>query len=357
MTDYPESLAAALAQLQTKLPRISKGETAEVQTKTGGKYTYTYAGLADISAQVLPLLGAVGLSFTAAPRFDDTGRYVLRCTLRHTSGESDEGMYPLPTGGTPQALGSAITYGRRYILCSMTGIAPDEDDDGAAAEAAAAKPKTAQRAQPAADRAAPRTTQRQRRPAPEEPPLPGEFGDEPARPTPAAGDNRGVTDAQIRKLMVQLGKLDVTERADRLTTVSMLAGRALNSSKDLTLKEANEVIDTLEKVLDAPAPAEALDAALGRAQDQADAEPETGAPAALVAKLRRQLTDLQVKPSEHLAVLSQAVGRKVGDWPELSTQDGARAADLFVQALKAEQPGRALDALLGELAEQQGSQS
>jgi hypothetical protein len=35
------------------------------------------------------------------------------------------------TGRTPvQALGSAITYLRRYVLSSMVGVAPDDDDDG-----------------------------------------------------------------------------------------------------------------------------------------------------------------------------------------------------------------------------------
>lgn len=352
--EYPPSLAAALAQLQTKLPRISKSETAKVVSQKGS-YSYSYAGLADISAQVLPLLGAVGLSFTAAPRFDESGRYVLACTLLHASGEKQDGAYLLPTSGTPQALGSAITYGRRYILCSMTGIAPDEDDDGAAAQAEAAQPKTAQRDRPAAQRGqAARPAQRARREAPAEPPLPGEDGaSEPTRSTfgeqPAA--TRGVTPDQIKKLHAQLNELGVKERADKLTTVGMLAGRALNSSTDMTMREASKVIDTLEDVLGHIDPAEALDAALGRAQDQTDTAVESAAPAALVAKLKRQLADLQVKPGEHAAVLSQVAGRKIGGWSDLSTQEGARAADVFVQALKAEQPGRALDALLGELAD------
>jgi ribosomal protein S20 len=51
----------------------------------------------------------------------------------HTSGEKVSGEYPLPTGGSPQALGSAITYARRYCLCAVTGVAADDDDDGAAA--------------------------------------------------------------------------------------------------------------------------------------------------------------------------------------------------------------------------------
>ena len=37
--------------------------------------------------------------------------------------------------GTPQTIGGAITYARRYALLAVTGVAPDDDDDdGQAAE-------------------------------------------------------------------------------------------------------------------------------------------------------------------------------------------------------------------------------
>jgi len=58
----------------------------------------------------------------------------LKTTLIHKSGETleDEGV-PLcgyANAKNPmQALGSAITYARRYGLCAMVGMAP-EDDDG-----------------------------------------------------------------------------------------------------------------------------------------------------------------------------------------------------------------------------------
>lgn len=85
---------------------------------------------------------------------------------------------------------------------------------------------------------------------------------------------------------------------------------------------------------------------------------ESAAPAQLVAKLKRQLVDLQVtKPADQLKVIGQIVGRKLSAWNEITTQDGARAADLLVRALKAEQPGRALDALLGEIADAQDGES
>lgn len=135
----PASLAEALASLQTKLPRIEKANTADVVTQKG-KYSYTYADLAQISRQLMPILGDLGLSFIAKPTVTADGRFVLAYKLLHTSKETEEGEYPLPTGGTPQSMGSAITYARRYCLCAVTGVAPEDDDDGAAAEAEARRP-------------------------------------------------------------------------------------------------------------------------------------------------------------------------------------------------------------------------
>lgn len=126
------SLSEALSAFQAQMPTVHKGKTARVDMKGGGSYSYSYADLADISKAGMPLLAKHGLSFTSPPRFVD-GQLMLVGTLRHTSGESDEGMLPI-SGGTPQALGSSITYMRRYLFGTMTGIVTDEDDDAAAAE-------------------------------------------------------------------------------------------------------------------------------------------------------------------------------------------------------------------------------
>jgi ERF superfamily len=122
----PGTLAEALTQLQKDLPRIGKQADAQY-----GKY----ADLADITKKLMPKLAAVGLAFTARPtlHFGEPGdiKFVLAYELLHVSGESKQGFYPLGTGN-PQQLGSAITYARRYALCAVTGVAPDEDDDDAA---------------------------------------------------------------------------------------------------------------------------------------------------------------------------------------------------------------------------------
>jgi hypothetical protein len=118
-----DSLAAALARVQSKLPAIKKSETATVRSDKGS-YSCSYADLAAVSAAVMPLLGAEGLSFLARPTVID-GDFVLAYSLLHTSGDREDGVYPLPTGGTPQQIGSAISY----CLCAVVGVAAEQDDD------------------------------------------------------------------------------------------------------------------------------------------------------------------------------------------------------------------------------------
>jgi hypothetical protein len=148
VTETPK-LNAALAALQGELPSVRKDKTAKVKSeRTGSEYTYPYADLADIAEVIHPLMSKHGLAFAAAPHFRDDGKYVLVGELLHVSGESKDGEFPLPIA-KPQEIGSAYTYGRRYLLCGLTGVVADQDDDGAAAQRVAApKPKPQQRQRP-----------------------------------------------------------------------------------------------------------------------------------------------------------------------------------------------------------------
>lgn len=128
------SIEAALVAFQADMPVIPKTHTANVPTKNGGTYSYTYADLADVTAAVIPLLNRHGLVFSACPRATERG-YELVGKLIHVSGATVEGSLPLH-GNTPQDIGSALTYARRYLLGCMTGIVTEDDDDGAAAQGA-----------------------------------------------------------------------------------------------------------------------------------------------------------------------------------------------------------------------------
>lgn len=63
--------------------------------------------------------------------------------LLHTSGQflEDTSSAMLPSGD-PQAVGSAITYLRRYSLQSIAGVAPEDDDGNAASQPQTAKAAT-----------------------------------------------------------------------------------------------------------------------------------------------------------------------------------------------------------------------
>lgn len=146
MSEQESELGKALAQVQAELPEVKKERTAKVQMKQGGEYSYTYADLASISAQVLPLFAKNGLSWLTMPTIDDHGHFVLRYELLHSSGESRVGHYPLPDpSAKAQEMGSAITYARRYTLCSVAGVVPEDDDDGRMAQHAPTRQKQGQR--------------------------------------------------------------------------------------------------------------------------------------------------------------------------------------------------------------------
>ena len=138
MTAKTASLNEALAALQAALPHIGVERKATVKSDKAS-YSYNYAGLSDINEVLLPALAAQGLAFTARPTID-VDRFVLAYALHHSGGETLDGIYPLPdpARATPQQLGSAITYARRYCILAVTGMAPDPDDDGQAANHAPA---------------------------------------------------------------------------------------------------------------------------------------------------------------------------------------------------------------------------
>jgi len=140
MADH-KTLAEALAAFQAELPKLRKDETAKVtgeNAKTGAKvsYSYGYAGLDQVCETVEPVLGKHGLAVTSKTTWSD-GAMVLEVSLLHESGERETGFWPLPDPrrSGPQDLGSAMTYGRRYLTLALTGTFPGgEDDDGAKAQ-------------------------------------------------------------------------------------------------------------------------------------------------------------------------------------------------------------------------------
>lgn len=141
-----KNLTAALIKAQTDMQPLHKDAKGNY-----GKY----ATLAAAQDAALPALAKHGIAVMQSVSTEYGERVLVKvgCTLFHTeSGEFVVNEIALqPEKPTPQAIGSAITYGRRYLLCAMAGLAP-EDDDGESASHGAQRQQVAapQRRQQAA---------------------------------------------------------------------------------------------------------------------------------------------------------------------------------------------------------------
>lgn len=127
---FAASLVAALGELTN----VVRDEAANIPGKDGRQgYSYRYADLGGLLSGVRPILAKHGLAITQGVTND--GRQVaVTTTILHVSGESMvTDPLTLPGAGTPQAVGSAITYARRYQLMAVLGLASDDDDGQQAA--------------------------------------------------------------------------------------------------------------------------------------------------------------------------------------------------------------------------------
>lgn len=258
-------LAAALVKVQAELKPIARNAEGQV-----GNKKRKYADLAAVSAVVLPLLAKNGLAFTAWPTLAD-GQFVLSYSLIHEAGEERTGTYPLPASGNSQQIGGVITYARRYVLCAVTGAAPEGEDDDAAGtqEIRMDRPHRGPERYNGGDR--PHDSNgRVRVPVPgpeherlrQEPPADRQWDgedhwvDQPAGPsgiTPAPATPRGgrkMTPAQAIAMHFQ--RLGVTDRTERLIKTTILAGRTepLETTNDLDEAKQREISDLLGKCRD-----------------------------------------------------------------------------------------------------------
>lgn len=211
-----DKIAEALAAFQAEMPIVAKSHTANVRSEKGS-YSYTYAGLADVCEAAMPLLAKHGLSFSCAPQ-----RGELVGMLLHSSGQSLTGSLPI-TGGTPQAIGSSLTYMRRYLLGCLTGIVTDDDEDGQLAEKAS------------------RTQRRERSEKP---------SDEQAPADQQSRDPGAISPAQLGKIGALMGDLGIRDRDSALAYVADVIGRAVASRNELTKAEASKLIEALAAEVD-----------------------------------------------------------------------------------------------------------
>lgn len=125
-------LGEAMSKAQAKMSGAAKDSSNPF-------FKSRYADLASNWDACRGPLTSEGLSVIQAARAEGA-KVTVTTMLIHASGEwLSEDLTITAKEDTPQAVGSAITYARRYGLSSMVGIAP-EDDDGEAAHGRVSAP-------------------------------------------------------------------------------------------------------------------------------------------------------------------------------------------------------------------------
>lgn len=123
-----KNIAEALACAQAEIASAEKD-------RINPHFGQAYATLASVWEACRAPLTKYGISVLQDP-FVEGQKVTLTTMLLHKSGEWFKSVITLiATQGTPQGIGSAITYARRYALSAMVGVAPDDDDDGNAGSA------------------------------------------------------------------------------------------------------------------------------------------------------------------------------------------------------------------------------
>jgi len=211
------NLAKALALFQSEVKNPAN-------TANNPFFKSKYAPLPDILNDVRPLLSKHGLSVLQSPS-GDGDKIIITTMLMHSSGEWIE-TCPLilrADKATAQGAGSAITYGRRYALSSILGISSEDDDDGNSASGN----KNGSNDNKNKQNNGSNTQQSNKQSTGNENP-------------------NAISEGQIKKLHVLRGQKNITED-DFKKQLTVILKRDIASLKDLTKKEASDIIERIEK--------------------------------------------------------------------------------------------------------------
>ena len=122
-----DKLASALARAQSEM----KGAKSKSKNPF---YNSNYADLYTVIEACMPALNKNGLSVIQGNRFCTvTNGFYVTTMLLHASGQwiKSEVRMALGQKRDAHAIGAACTYGRRYGLAAMTGIAQHDDEGNA----------------------------------------------------------------------------------------------------------------------------------------------------------------------------------------------------------------------------------
>ncbi len=210
-------LAKALAAAQGEMQPAKKDQANPF-------FKSRYADLASCWDAARQPLTKNNLSVVQTTQPGTGGAVIIESILLHGSGEWIKGWLEVtPAKTDPQSLGSAITYGRRYGFMALVGIAPDDDDGESAMGRKQGHGHQGQQATP------------------------------PSPPQQAqAGQAAMASEAQVKKINILIRELGIEDRAAKIERLnkwlaSTNSGRSVNSTSELTQREASALIEQLSQ--------------------------------------------------------------------------------------------------------------
>lgn len=120
-----QNLSKAMAEFQKSIKQPLKDANNPFFKKP-------YVPLENVVEAITKTGSSLGISFMQFASSDETGSIEVATLVMHSTGEYIE-FPPVrmkPESNKPQAVGSAITYAKRYALSAIFGITSDKDDDG-----------------------------------------------------------------------------------------------------------------------------------------------------------------------------------------------------------------------------------
>jgi hypothetical protein len=122
---------AAFARLLPTLPKIGKHGLIDM----GAKGSMKFMRYEDLDRALRPIYTAAGFSLSFNSEATDKG-ILLVAVLAHTAGHSTTSRLQLPPDAGAgrnalQALGSSLSYAKRYLTCNLFNIIAEGEDDDA----------------------------------------------------------------------------------------------------------------------------------------------------------------------------------------------------------------------------------
>lgn len=203
-------LAEALVKFNSEVSKIAKDADNPF-------FKNNYATLDTIIDEVRPILFKNGLSIMQVPSGDGQN-VTLKTLLLHSSGEwleSDE-LTMKPVKNDPQAVGSCITYARRYSLAAFLSLNTGEDDDGNSATYGKDKPKTK-----------------------------GNSGQVPNKPQ-GSGGNGKASEKQMKMIHAKIAHVTAVSKAEKQTVENKLKDQiGVSSLTEMSPQNASKAIEVL----------------------------------------------------------------------------------------------------------------